>query len=231
VGSLVHFASRDALDIAGLGDRTAESLVGSGLVQNVADVFKLREEDLLGLERFAALSARNLLGGIERAKHTDLARFLYAVGIPGVGQATARDLADRFGDIHAMAKAGEDELMSVSGIGPTLAHGVAVFFREPVNRAVVDACLARGVTLRAPERRAGAAPLEGKRVAFTGALESITRAEAEERVRALGGHPASDVGKTTDLLVVGANAGSKLDRARQLGVKCITELELLALGE
>jgi DNA ligase (NAD+) len=148
VGALVHFASRDALDIAGIGQETAARLVESGLVKTVADLFVLREEDLVRLERFADRSAKNLVSGIERAKRADLARFLYGIGMPGVGKATARDLAEHFGALDAIARADEGKLTAVAGVGPSIAHAVATFFQEPENRAVIDACRERGLVLR-----------------------------------------------------------------------------------
>lgn len=226
--ALVHFASRDALDIAGLGQETAQRLVESGLVKNVADLLVLRAKDLVRLERFADLSAKNLVAGIERAKRVDLARFLYAIGVPEVGQSTARDLAEHFGDLDAIASATEERLMSVEGVGPSTASAIALFFQEPRNRAVIDACRARGLVLRAA-RTPSSGPLEGKRVVFTGALSSMPRGDAERRVRSLGGRPSSAVGASTDFVVVGAHPGSKLARARRLGISLLTERQFRAL--
>jgi DNA ligase (NAD+) len=229
VGAMVHFASRDALDIAGLGQETAQRLVESGLVKNVADLFVLRERDLVRLERFADLSAKNLVSGIEHAKHADLARFLYAIGIPEVGKATAHNLAEHFGDLDSIASAPEERLMEVEGVGPSVAQSITTFFQEPKNRVVIDACLARGVVLRAA-RAPSSGRLAGKKIVFTGTLSSMPRAEAEKRVRDLGGIPSSAVGASTSFVVLGAHPGSKLARARRLGISLLTEKQFLTLA-
>lgn len=226
--AIKHFGSRDALDIEGLGQQNAELLVDRGLVKDVADVLGLRESDLVRLERFAALSARNLVTAIERAKHTELARFLYALGIPGIGKTSARDLAAAFGDLDAIMRATEEELVR-EGMGPVAALSVATFFRERRNRAVVRECLARGLTLSGPIVRAREGPLAGTTVVFTGALASMPRAEAEERVRAFGGRTSSSVGPKVDLVVAGEDAGTKLARARELGIRTIDERAFRAL--
>ncbi len=221
-GAIAHFGSRDALDIRGLGQETVEALVASGLVRSVADLFTLRQTDLVKLERFAAVSARNLVSAIDRARRPELWRFVYALGVPQVGAQTARDLAAHFGSLEKLMAAGEDDLREVSGIGPAVASAVAGFFRRRAVRRIIDQCLARGVE----PRRVGAArrgPLAGKTVVFTGGLESMTRAEAEARVRAGGGRTSGSVSRQTDLVVAGSDAGSKLDKARTLGVRVIDE--------
>ncbi len=228
-GAIEHFGSRDALDIRGLGKETVDLLVGRGLVKSVADLFKLRESDLIGLERFAEVSARNLVNAIERAKHTELGRFLYALGIPGVGVRTARDLAAHFGSLDKLMEASEAELMAVEGIGPVVARQVAEFFRRPENRKVIDQCLKHGVRFAAEPPRARRGPLAGKTVVLTGGLEAMSRPEAEALVRRLGGTPASSVSRKTDLVVVGRDPGSKYEKAKQLGIKILTEGEFLAL--
>ncbi len=227
--AIQHFGTRDALDIEGLGHETAELFVESGLVKDVADLLRLREGDLRGLGRFAAVSARNLVSAIDRAKHTELARFLYALGIPGIGKTSARDLAGSFADLDALMCATEDDLVR-EGVGPVAARAIVTFFREPRNRKVVRECLERGLTLRGPKPTPKEGPFAGKTVVFTGAL-SMPRAEAEERVRALGGRTSSSVGPSVDLVVVGEDAGSKLDRAQQLGITTIDESAFKALLE
>jgi DNA ligase (NAD+) len=228
VGRVIHFGSRDALDIAGLGRETVQRLVEGGLVKSVADLFALRESDLIRLDRFAALSAKNLVSGIARAKRTDLARFLYAIGIPEVGKSTARDLAEHFADLDAVTSATVERLMEVEGVGPAVAGAIVAFFQEPRNRAVIDACRARGVVLRAA-RAPSIGRLDRKRLAFTGTLASMPRREAEKRVRDLGGKPSSTVGANTDFVVVGSHPGSKLTRARRLGIPLLTEQRFRAL--
>ncbi len=221
-GAIAHFGSRDALDIRGLGQETVEALVASGFVRSVADLFALRAADLVTLDRFADVSARNLVAAIDRARRPELWRFVYALGVPQVGTQTARDLAAHFGSLERLMAAGEDALREVSGIGPAVATAVAGFFRRKAVRRIIDQCLDRGVE---PQR--AAAPqtglFAGKTVVFTGGLESMTRAEAEARVRAGGGRTSGSVSRNTDFVVAGSDAGSKLDTARRLGVKVIDE--------
>jgi DNA ligase (NAD+) len=226
--AIAHFGSRAALDIRGLGPETVEALVSSGLVRSVADLFTLRARDLVCLERFADVSATNLVEAIHGRRRTTLARFLYALGIPSVGAETARDLASHFGRLDAIQSADERMLRSVSGIGPAVARDVAGFFRQPGTRRIIDQCLARGVEVAAPARQTRG-PLSGKTVVFTGGLESMTRDEAGERVRALGARTAGTVSAATDLVVAGRDPGSKLARARALGVRTIDEREFRRL--
>lgn len=230
VSAITHFASRDALDIGGLGHETAERLAQSGLVKNVSDVLALRESELRALERFGELSAKNLAAAIERAKHTSLARFLYALGIPSVGRATARDLGEGLGSLDAVVRATEDELVATGAVGPAAARSIASFFREQRNRAVVDACLEHGLVLSAPPARRRAGPLAGKTVVFTGALRAFSRHEAEELARQAGARASSSVGPSTDLVVVGEDPGEKLERARRLGIEVIDERRFRALA-
>lgn len=229
-GAIEHFASRDALDIRGLGKETVEKLVSTGLVQSVADLFTLREEDLVKLDGFAEVSARNLTDAIEKAKRTELWRFLYALGIPNVGASTARDLADHFGSLAAVMNADEQTLMEVEGIGPNVAASIAEFFRHAENRRILQLCLRRGVRLVEPKRARRAGPLAGKTVVFTGGLASMSRSDAENLVRRLGGRPSGSVSKKTDYVVAGTEPGSKYEKARALGVKILSEEEFLRLA-
>jgi len=229
VSAIEHFGSRDALDIHGLGTETVTHLVDSGLVRGVADLFRLTEADLLRMQRFAARSAHNLVSAIQRAKKTELHRFLYGLGIPGVGERTARDLAARFRSLRAIETASEDDLREVAGFGPVTARAVAGFFRRPEVRSEIRRCLEAGVEPRAARAPAGG-PLSGKSVVFTGALASSSRHDAEELVRRLGGRPASAVSRETDLVVVGARPGTKLERARRLGVRTVGEDEFRAMA-
>ncbi|RMD69740.1 MAG: NAD-dependent DNA ligase LigA [Gammaproteobacteria bacterium] len=223
-----HFASRRAMDIEGLGDKLAEQLVEKGLVETVADLYSLTKEQLLSLERMGDKSAENLLRAIERSKSTTLPRFLYALGIPEVGEATAKLLAEHFGSLEALMNASEEELMQVPGIGPVMAHNIVTFFRQPKNREVIERLLKAGVHW--PEiKKKGPRPLEGKTFVFTGALSSMTREEAKARVEALGGHVSESVSKKTDYVVVGKNPGSKLERARALGIPTLDEEAFLKL--
>jgi DNA ligase (NAD+) len=226
--TIQHFASRNALDIRGLGPETVDPLVSQGLVRSVADLFALTREDLLKVARFAEVSAANLLKAIDRAKRPRLWRFLHALGIPSVGAQTARDLAEHFASLNRVRAASETDLRAVPGIGPVVSHDVAEFFRRSVNRQVIDRCLDRGVTvLGTTPRRRG--PLAGKTVVFTGGLESMTREDAEEQARASGARTARSVSAATDLVVSGAAPGSKHVKARALGVRIINEREFQKL--
>jgi len=234
--AIAHFASRDALDIVGLGRETTERLVAQRTVSNVSDVLALHEDDFKALGGFGDLSAKKLVTSIERARHTDLGRFLYALGIPGVGKQTARDLAAHFVTLEAVMHAREDDLAAVSGIGPVAAHAVATFFTEPNNRAVIEECRSRGLEVtpvaqaRATRGAAGGGALAGRTVVFTGALASLSRAQAEAQARALGARVSSSVGPSTHLVVAGQDPGSKLERARRLGIAVLDEGAFLALA-
>ncbi|MGZ3429771.1 MAG: NAD-dependent DNA ligase LigA, partial [Polyangia bacterium] len=224
--AIEHFGARDALDIRGLGAHAVGALVGSGRVRSVADVLALGEGDLVDLERFAAQSASNLARAIERAKHTELARFVYALGIPSVGVRTARELEAAFGTLDALVAASERQLAAV--VGPATAAEVAAFFRRTENRRVIEACLRHGLEPHAAPSTAGG-PLAGKSVVFTGTLASLPRHDAEELVRRLGGRARASVSRSTDFVVAGADPGTKIDRARALGVRVLSEGDFLAL--
>ncbi|HQR20171.1 MAG TPA: NAD-dependent DNA ligase LigA [Burkholderiaceae bacterium] len=225
--ALLHFAGRRALDVEGLGDRLVEQLVDEGLVRTPADLFKLGLGAIAGLERMAEKSAGNLLTSLERARSTTLERFIYALGIRHVGESTARDLARHFGTLDALMDASEDELLQVPDVGPVVAASISRFFAEQHNRQVVDELRAAGVRWKegaSPRRMAGA--LEGKTFVLTGTLPHWTRDEARERIEAAGGKVAGSVSKKTDYVVAGEEAGSKLDKARELGVAVIDETQL-----
>lgn len=217
-----HFGSRDALDILGLGPETVDALVSRGLVRSVADLFALTRRDLLKVERFGEVSASNLLHAIDEAKHPPLWRFLNALGIPGVGAQTARDLAAHFGTLERLESANETALTAAPGIGPAVAHDIVEFFRHAFNRRVIESCRHRGVrVMRATEKHGGR--LAGKTVVFTGTLASMTREEAEERARASGAQTARSISAETDLVVAGSEPGSKYAKAHALGVRVIDE--------
>jgi DNA ligase (NAD+) len=228
-GAIQHFGSRGALDIRGLGKETVEALVGAGLVRSVADLFTLRVDDLKKLERFADVSAQNLVSAIDRAKKTALWRFILALGIPQVGAETARDLADHFGTLEEIRQAGEETLTAISGIGPKIAPAITGFFRRAENRKIIDLLLKRGVEPTGPTRARRAGPLAGLTIVFTGGLDSVSRAQAEEMVRQAGGQPSGSVSRTTGYVVAGSDPGSKLEKARKLGVKILDEKEFLKL--
>jgi DNA ligase (NAD+) len=227
-GRLMHFASRDALDIAGLGKEVAEQLVAEGLVDRLPDLFAVTKERLLPLAGFAEKSAENLCAAIERARTPELARFLYGLGIPEVGVKVARDLAQHFGSLAGLRAAGEDALQQVPGIGPRMAEQVCGFFRDESNAAVVDGFLAAGVAPREQEAARSAA-LAGLKLVFTGTLPTLARSAAKELVESHGGRVVGSVSKATDYVVAGAEAGSKLDDAQRLGVTVLDEAGFLAL--
>jgi len=226
--AIAHFGSRDALDIRGLGRETVDTLVSSGLVRSVADLFTVRAGDLARLERFGDVSSANLLAAIEKGRRTVLWRFLHALGIPGVGVQTARDLAGRFGTLGAVRSADARALRTVSGVGPVVAQNVAAFFRLRANRRVIDRCLRGGLRLAGAARHARG-PLAGKVVVFTGGLPSMTREEAEEVARAHGARTARSVGPRTDLVVAGTDPGTKYEQALARGVRIIDERQFRRL--
>ncbi len=225
-----HFASRRALDIEGLGDKLVEQLVERDLVRNPADLYGLDAATLTGLERMGAKSAANLVEALERGKNTTLARFLYALGIREVGEATALTLAGHFGALEALMAADEESLRQAPDIGPVVAAAIRAFFQEPHNQQVIDRLRAAGV--RWPEMAAklvAEQALAGKTFVLTGTLELLSRDQASDRLRALGAKVSGSVSKKTDYVVAGRDAGSKLDKARELGVTVLDEAGLLAL--
>jgi DNA ligase (NAD+) len=224
-GRLVHFGSRAALDVEGLGEETARLLVDRGLVRRLPDLFDLTVEGLELLPGFARKSAKNLVDGIARAAQVDLARFLYGLGIPEVGAATARDLAAHFRSFAAIRDASADKLQEVPGVGPRMAEQITGFFADERNREVIERLLEGRVALVEPEPReaAGPRPLEGLALVFTGGLERFTRDEAKELARRLGARVTGSVSKKTDYLVAGVEPGSKHDKAMELGVEVLDE--------
>jgi DNA ligase (NAD+) len=227
--ALQHFASRLAMDIEGLGEKLVEQVVDCGLVHTPADLYQLNLEALAGLERMAQKSAANLLAAIEKSKQPTLARFIYALGIRNVGEATARDLARHFGSLQALMAADAAALQLVPDVGPVVAASIARFCTEPHNREVIDALLRAGV---APSEGAGQVAdltLAGKTLVLTGTLPTLTREAAKEMIEARGGKVAGSVSKKTHWVVAGEEAGSKLDKARELGVPVLDEAGLRAL--
>jgi DNA ligase (NAD+) len=234
-GRIVHFASRNALDIEGLGDETAKQFVSEGLVRQLPDLFDLRAEQLVQLEGFAEKSASNLVEALRKAAHTELPRFLYGLGIPEVGVAVARDLARHFGTFQRLREADDAALQEVQGVGPRMAEAITSFFREPTNAAVLDQLTAK---IQLAEAAPGASdagagtvqPFAGKKFVFTGGLSRLPRSEAQKLVESLGGRATGSVSKSTDWVIVGEDAGSKADDARRLGVPTLDEngfIELL----
>ena len=226
-----HFASRLALDIEGLGDKLVEQLVDRGIVDHVSDLYRLELEQVASLERMAEKSGANLLAAIERSKDTTLERFLYALGIREVGEATARSLALHFGGLDAIRRADEEALEQVTDVGPIVASHVASFFRQPHNEEVIDALIAAGVLWSEVEPTAVERPLVGETWVLTGTLENMTRVEAKAKLESLGAKVSASVSAHTARVVAGASAGSKLDKAGELGIPVMDEAAFLELLE
>lgn len=220
--ALAHFASKGAMDIDGLGEKIIDQLVDNGLIQNIADLYRLTEADLMPLERFAEKSAQNIVAAIQGSKKPTLARFIYALGIRYVGEATANLLAQHFHTLEALATASYGDLLQVEGVGPQVAASIRDYFQDPGNRRLLSELQAAGVEIRVPEHPRPM-PLAGKTFVFTGALEHFSRDAAKAQVVARGGKVSSSVSAKTDYVVVGAEPGSKYARARELGVTVLDE--------
>jgi DNA ligase (NAD+) len=228
--ALLHFASRRAMDIEGLGDKLVDQLVDRGLVNTPADVYRLNLDTLAGLERMAEKSAANLLAAVEASKATTLARFVFSLGIRNVGETTAKDLARHFGSLDRLVAATEADLLAVRDVGPIVAQSIIQFFAEPHNRDVVGQLRDAGV--RWPESagaQRSAGILAGRTLVLTGSLPTLTRDAAKDLIEAAGGKVAGSVSKKTDYVVAGEEAGSKLAKAQELGVTILDEAGLLAL--
>ena len=227
--AIKHFASRRAMDIEGLGDKLVDQLVDKDLVHDPADLYGLNKEQLMALERMGEKSARNLLDALERSKETTLARFLYALGIREVGEATSQTLANRFRSLEALEQATEEELQETPDIGPIVAAHIAAFFRQPHNREVIEKLLAAGIHWPEVETPAEEEqPLAGKTFVLTGTL-GRPRSEIKAELQALGAKVTGSVSRKTDYVVAGEAAGSKLTRARELGITILDETALRKL--
>ena len=222
--ALFHFASRRAMDIEDLGEKVIEQLVNTKLVQTLADLYRLDQTSLMGLERMAQKSSANVLASIEKSKTTTLARFLYALGIRHVGESTAKDLASHFGSLDAVMQASEEQLLQVRDVGPVVATSVRAFFAQPHHREVIEQLRALGVHW--PEELDKASqpkPLQGQTYVITGTLSRLSRDEARDLLEGLGAKVASSVSKKTTALIAGESAGSKLEKAQSLGVTVMDE--------
>lgn len=226
--SIIHFASRNAMDMEGLGEKYIEQLLRLGLVGNVADLYTLTKDDFMRFDRMGDKLAENLLSAIEASKKRDLSRFIFALGIRHVGEHTAKLLATAFGSIDNLARATEEELLSIREIGPQVAQSITTFFHNEGNRETIRRMVEAGVEPTVEEKKVGG-KFTGKTFVFTGALTRFSRSEAQKMVENEGGHAAGSVSKKTDYVVAGAEAGSKLDKARQLGVAVLTEDQFLEM--
>ncbi len=230
VQAILHFVSRAAMGIDGIGEKLAEQLIHADLVKTVADIYKLKKENLLGLERMGEKSAENLLASIEASKHTTLERFIYALGVPEVGEATARTLASHFGALKKIEEASLEQLMEVEDIGPAVAECILHFFAEPVNLEVIGALIEDGVTW---EENQGTKdedlPFKGMTFVLTGSLPTLSRDKASDLIRKFGGKVSGSVSKKTAYVLAGEAAGSKLAKAQELGINIISEEDLFKL--
>jgi len=226
---IIHFASRDAMDIEGLGEKLVEKFFEKGLLKSIADIYRLKKSEIAALEGLGDKSAQNLIDAIEASKKTSLARFLNALGIRHVGESTAELLADSFGSIESLQKASLEELMSNEGIGPEVAAAIKGFFDTKENEKLIKELLELGISFEKRKKVVVETPLTGKTVVLTGGLDSLTRDEAKILIQKGGGRVGSSVSKKTDLVIVGAEAGTKLDKAKELGIKSINEKEFVAM--
>jgi DNA ligase (NAD+) len=220
--SILHFASRGVMNIEGMGDALVNQLVENGLVKDVADIYKLSETSLLTLERMGKKSAQNILDEIQNSKKLPLERVIYGLGIRFVGERTAQFLAEAFGSMDALMAASEAELQQVNEIGPRVSAAIREFFDEPKNVALVERLREAGLTFKGHKKQR-ATTLAGKTFVLTGTLERHTRDAAKNLIENAGGKVAGSVSKKTDYVVAGTDAGSKLDKARELGVAVIDE--------
>ncbi len=228
--NLTHFASKDAMDIAGLGPQLIRALVEEGLVESAADLYTLDEQRVSMLERMGKKSAENLMAGIRASKEQGMARLLFALGIRQVGASAARTLAGRFGSMEALAAAEEETLTLVEDVGPITAAYIRDWFRQEQSRTLLQRLKDAGVSMQSKETVMDAR-FAGMTIVVTGTLSVMSRSEVEEKIRAFGGKAASSVSKKTTMLVAGENAGSKLAKAQELGIRILTEAEFLALLE
>jgi DNA ligase (NAD+) len=223
-----NFVGKHALDIEGCGPRTIDLLLDKGLIQHYDDLFTLEEGDILELEGFAEMSVKKLLAAIERARSTQLSRLLVGLSIPQVGEETAILLAQRFRTLDAIEQASLEDFERIEGIGPIVGKALIGWFKDKEHAKLLKR-LKKALTIEVPSERAAKQTLAGKTFVLTGGLESMSRDAAKERIRERGGDVSSSVSKSTDYVVAGEAAGSKLDKARSLGVAVLTEAEFLRM--
>ncbi|RLB20698.1 MAG: NAD-dependent DNA ligase LigA, partial [Deltaproteobacteria bacterium] len=226
--ALKHFVSKGAMNIDGLGDKLITQLIEKGLVREPADLYTLTKDDLLKLDKVADKAATNLLTAIERSKKATLSKFIYALSIRHVGEHIASVLAQHFGDIEALAKASEEELIEIAEVGPEIAQSIVSYFEDEDNRRQIKRLLECGIQIEAPSKPTPS-PIAGKTFVLTGTLSSMTRSQAKELIEQLGGKVSSSVSAATDYLVAGDSPGSKLTKAREKGTTILNEEEFLRL--
>ncbi len=227
--SILHFAARGVMDIDGMGDALVDQLVDRGLVKNVADIYQLNAAQLMELERMGKKSAEKIIANIDASRSRPLPRILVGLGIPFVGERTAQFLSEEFGDLDKIATASEDELQKAEEVGPKVAHSIKEFFHEKRNRDLVERLRAEGFNFQYEVKKKSGGPLTGKVFVLTGTLPTLTRDDAKARIEAAGGKVTGSVSRKTDFVVAGEEAGSKLDKARDLGVEVIDEKRLLEM--
>jgi DNA ligase (NAD+) len=223
--AIAHFASRDAMNIETFSDKTAEALYDHLGLSDVSDLYYLDYGKIKELPGFGDKKAENLRTAIERSKTRPLAAFIYALGIPGIGSKTGKDLANRYGSMDALAEATEGDLLTIDGVGPTLAHNIVDFFGDERVRGIIRRMQDAGVKPVFEQKIQKESPFTGKKVVLTGTLEKYTRKEASDIIESLGGEVASSVSKATDYVLAGESAGSKLSKAQALGIAVISEAE------
>ena len=224
-----HFASKNAMDIDGLGEKLINQLVDKNIIRDVSDIYFLSKEHLSNLERIADKSAENILTAIQSSRNRSLDRLIFGLGIRFVGEHIARILVKAFGTLERLATATTDELLAIHEIGPQVADSLVDFFANRENRGILNRLEKGGVTFRSAELKTVSKILEGKTFVFTGALKKFTRSEGERMVEDLGGRAASSVSKNTDFVVVGDSPGSKAQKAKELGIKLISEAEFMEM--
>ena len=226
--AIKHYASRKAMDIDGLGDKLVDALVDNELIYSVADLYELKLEKLINLERMAQKSAENLLNSIEASKQTTLPKFLFSLGIREVGEATAQTLANNFGTLDKVIEASVEQLLEVEDVGPVVARHIVDFFRNPDNLSIVEAIINSGVQWKDIDQTAQSLPLKGQTWVLTGTLETMSRAEAKDRLQQFGAKVSGSVSAKTHAVVAGPGAGSKLNKAQSLDIQILTEESLIA---
>ena len=227
VAALDHFASKDAMDIDGFSEKTAEQFYNELHLTSPVQLMQLKKEDIAGLDRFGDKKAENLVSAVAAAKDTTMDRLLFALGIDGIGKKTAKDLSAKFGTFEALAQADKDALLAVDGIGGILADNILAWFADEGNKKLLSDLYASGVSVREAEKKSGV--FDGMRIVLTGSLPTYKRGEATALIENNGGEVASSVSKTVDIVLAGEDAGSKLDKAKKLGIKIIDENEFVAM--